>query len=518
MVKKKTVYQKHKWKLVVVIFIFSLLIRLWNFNGMGRTWDEASYVEVAYKYVQLVQNNNFSDPFWYIQSDHPPLARYLFAAVSKFDIEKFDKFGNPIYFYNFTFARLVSTILSCISAIFIFLIGSKFFSRFIGIISAVIFSLIPFFLGFSHTGTLEALIMFTYTGSLYFFLKFLSDKRKISLILTGIFLGLGLLTKFTNIFILVTFIAVYLVWYIYNKKKAKASQIIYHLLLIIFVALITSFVLWPMAWLHLPDIWKVQNAMRFSSNLSIPEDFFGKLMLVPVPYYPIMFLITTPLTLLTLSLIGVLGIDKKRTWIGLSILIWFLIPFFQTFYHFRQHGVRYIIEIYAPFTLLCGIGFDYFVSRYTKKILIKTILFIPIVIYLFIILLKITPYYLDYFNEVVGGNNYVYKHKLFQMGWWGQGIGEATFYISNHERNTVTVAVDGQQPMGTMPRLKNIKIVDLNSNRNADYIIVPYFNIVRLGFKEEELFGKYKVVYVVHIDRAELVKVYKKLSYTKNWF
>ena len=98
------------------------------------------------------------------------------------------------------------------------------------------------------------------------------------------------------------------------------------------------------------------------------------------------------------------------------------------------------------------------------------------------------------------------------MGWWGQGIGEATFYISRHENRSVTVAVDGGQPAGVMPKLWNIKTVYYDKRKTFDYVLVPYFNVVRLWFPESELYGKYEVVYTVLVDKAKLVKVYKRLK------
>lgn len=493
-----------------LLFAVALSIRLVNFNAMGRTWDEPAYVETAYKYIQLLKQNNFSDPFWYEQSDHPPLARYLFAAVSSFDIKNFDVKGQPVYYYNYTFARLISTILSCISVIFVFLIGYIFFNKFIGIISALVFSLIPFFIGFAHTATLEALIMFTYTGSLFFFLMYLEKRSRIFLALTGFFTGLAMLTKLTNIYVFVTIIIVYLFFNFSSFRDFKIKKVLIDTGIIGVICFLTTFVLWPMGWFHLKDVWAVQETMRFSANTSIPEVFFGRLLLVPVIYYPIMFLITTPLMLILLGIIGMLKVDKSRNWVGIAIIFWFIIPFSQTFYHMRQHGVRYIIEIYAPFALLCGLGFEYFVTRFTNTTILKSLMFLPILGYLLLIFVRISPYYLDYFNEVVGGNNYVYSKRLFQMGWWGQGIYEAATYISSHSSRHVTVALNGSQPMLVMPFYNNLTVVDYKKYHNADYVIVPYFDIVRLGFDERNLSADYRVVYIVHVDKAGLVKVYKR--------
>jgi hypothetical protein len=87
----------------------------------------------------------------------------------------------------------------------------------------------------------------------------------------------------------------------------------------------------------------------------------------------------------------------------------------------------------------------------------------------FFILLQISPYYLDYYNELVSGTNGVYKHKLFFLGEWGQGLRNPGMY----------------------------------------YVIVNTFNVLRLGFDESILQKDYIIVYEEKADKAVLARVYK---------
>lgn len=54
----------------------------------------------------------------------------------------------------------------------------------------------------------------------------------------------------------------------------------------------------------------------------------------------------------------------------------------------------------------------------------------------------------------------------------------------------VTVAVDGKQPAAVMPLLANIQPVYYKTGTSADYVLVPYFNVFRLWFPENELQGR----------------------------
>ena len=501
-----------KYQSCLLIFLIAIGVRLATLNQMGKTWDEPPYVETGFRYVELAVKGDFNNPFWYLQSDHPPLARYVYGLASVLDIKSIS--SDKVEFnYNYTYPRIASALLGSLSAIFVVLIGFRYFSPYVGFSSGIIFVLIPFFVGLSQTATLESFIMFFFTGSVYFYLRSVTTNKYKYVILTGIFCGLAMLVKQSNILIYPLLAVLFGLQFLYQKKRWQGlSNKLAKLIIIGSTSIATFFILWPMPFFHYTEIIAVQKTMWVDAvKLPPPEVFFGRLMLVPLPYYFLMFLVTTPILLLALSFIGALKIDRKRTFIPIAILIWFLFPFIQSFYAFKQHGVRYIIELYAPFALLSGIGLSYVNSWFGKVRYFKYISLFIVSVYLLLSLVRVSPYYLDYFSEVVGGNNNIYEKRLFQMGWWGQGIGEAIFYIDKLEKNTVSVAVDGGQPEIVVPKLKGIKLVYYSKDADADYVLVPYFNVVRLWFPEHELKGKYKEVHSVMINKAKLVKIYKRI-------
>jgi hypothetical protein len=53
-------------------------------------------------------------------------------------------------------------------------------------------------------------------------------------------------------------------------------------------------------------------------------------------------------------------------------------------------------------------------------------------VYLGVTCARIAPYYLDYYGEVVGGAGRVQRARLFEVAWWGEGIGEAVAYVNAH--------------------------------------------------------------------------------------
>ena len=507
---------------VIIIFLFSFSLRLWNLNQMGRTWDESAYVEVGYKFIKLIEKGDFKNKFFYEWADEPPLARYIYGIASVFDEKEINNKGEVIFDYDYTYPRVASAIISSLSVVLVVLIGIEFISISVGIIAGIILSLLPLFVGYSQLTTLESILFFTFTASVYSFLRFLRSSTYLNALATGVFVGLAVLSKFTNALLIPIFISIFVIWRLYSIKIEK--KILQKTLLILLTSIITFFGFWPMFMLDFNRV-VVSNYILRSSLGRYPsvEIFFGRLMHVPVLYYFVFFLITTPFLILIFFLLGskyisdygtnfkmLKTIEKKRNlkWIFYSLILWFCIVFIQSFYNFRQHGVRYILEIYAPFALISAIGFDYLVSKISKKILLKFVFFIPVIIYMFVVLIRITPYYLDYFNILVGGTKNVYEKRLFQLGWWGQGIREAGLYLENNapSGSRIGLAVD---PVESMPKSKKLMLSNYSDSKVYDYVVVGYYRITRLGLDDSIIKNNYNLIYSVKADGASLVWVYK---------
>jgi len=501
----------NKWFIVVLIFLFSVTLRLWNLNEMGRTWDEPEYVEQGYKLVELIKNKDFNNSFFYTTYDHPPLVKYLYGLAAHLDVSSFLPNGQPIFRYDLTSARLLSVFISSLSVLIVTLLGWQFISRFVGVASGIILAMLPFFLGFSQLVSTESMTMFFFTASVYSFMVLLKKYSVKRVLLTGILTGLALQTKQSNSLLFPLFGLMYIVWYLSMKKKKQIRLIntwSMSILSILIISIAVFVLLWPMPYFHFHEFYSIHQKL-WEVKLSQPEVFFGRLMLTPEIYYPVMFLITTPVLILTLFLIGLKGIDNKKGWILYALIFWFAFPFIQSFYPWRQHGVRYIIQIYAPLSLISAIGLDFIASKFTKKDVVKFIYFLPVVIYLFVILLKITPYYLDYFNIVVGGTKGAYDKKMFQLGWWGQGMRKAGFYVIQNapKGSHIGLAVS---PIHSIPPMPGLHMGKYSANKNYDFVIVNYYNILREGFDDSEIKRKYSPVYYVNADGGILGTVYKQ--------
>lgn len=502
---------KHKIILLsLVIFFLAFSLRVWNLNKAGQMWDEKSeLVDYSWPHIRDAKNLNFGSDFWWKGTpDHPPLVRYLRGIASLPDIKGWDNKGNPIYNYDLTYDRMLSVFLTSFAAVLVFLTGARYISTYSGFAAGMIFSMLPIPLGHSQIAMLEPLGLFFFTASMFTFFLFLEKPSKKRMIVSGVALGFALLSRETHLMLVPM---MFIILFIKNNKTIKKDpkSILYKTFGIFGIAFLTFFLFWPMPFFHLTWEYNYFVNLRLKVTTSIPEVFFGKLMLVPIPYYFVYAIITTPFIIILLSLIGLKKIDRSRNWIWYSFVLWLTFPFILSFYPKREQGIRYIIQICAPLALIAGQGFETIVSRFIKRINYKLLLLISLFLYQFIILLRITPYYIDYFNILVGGAKNVYEKRLFHLAWWGEGIKEAFTYLDKNAPKGATVGI-ATTPSHILPPLPERKLIPYKDSEIYDYVVVNFYNVVRIGFDDSKVKRDYKVVYSVMADGAYLVEVYKK--------
>ena len=159
--------------------------------------------------------------------------------------------------------------------------------------------------------------------------------------------------------------------------------------------------------------------------------------------------------------------------------------------------------------LLAAIGLEYLITRFTKSRIVTYSFIAPLFVYLFIILHTITPYYLNYFNELVGGTKNVYEKKLFFLGWFGEGLRGPGMYIANDAQKKATVGM-ALNPEQTLYKSNNLIYETYNPKKRYDYVVVNYFNVIRIGFDERVLDKDYELVYTERADGADIARVYKR--------
>lgn len=507
--RKKSTIQQHVYSKLLVVLVIVLgcfVLRLWNLNVAGRAWDESAQVDTGYKFLQLIQKRDFENTFWYSIPDHPPVSKYIYGLGALFDFKGYDTNGQPFYSYDWTYSRLLSVLFSTLTVLLTIVFGWRYYNFFIGTVAGIILSTLPILLGLSQLVTIESILIFFFTASILSFLYTLEKPTLQRVIVTGVVTGLALGVKYTNILLLPLYLLLFLLFTRYHIRSTRYAT----LFLIIPISLLTLFLIWPMPWFHLREVLFYNYQTRFAASVRPPPElFFGRFMEVPIVYFPVYLLITTPLIVLVLLTIGSTMSIKQKQWKYILLLVWFAFPFIQSLYSFRQNGIRYIIEIYTPLTLLAAIGFNTIIQTYGRSIIQRSIIVICLLIFLLYPLLRISPYYLDYFNILVGGTQTVYDYKLFPLGWWGEGQKQAGMYILSHAKKGSYIGLQ-LNPKHTMIPLPYYKTEIYNKDHVYDYVIVNYFSVIRQFFDLKTLNATYEKVYSVKADGVDLVYIYKR--------
>jgi hypothetical protein len=257
--------------------------------------------------------------------------------------------------------------------------------------------------------------------------------RKRYYLLSAIAVGLAIGTKLNT----ATLFFLFPILYVLYKKRETLNYKKTATLAIIFLAasLLTFFLTWPRIWgdtlVNISEVFQ-----QFSYVSTVPEYFLGGLE-HPYYYYFAYFFASTPAVLLLLLIPALHEMYRNRKKNHAAAWIWMLVPIIIfSFAGIKQSGIKNFLLVYPVMSVLCAVGIMALAERLKKyyKYALPVITG-AVMLYLVINIATIHPFYLDYYNELTGGPKNVYENRMFAVGWWGEGIGEATYYLMGNAGN-----------------------------------------------------------------------------------
>ncbi len=195
---KSFLYDREKW-IFFILFIF-LLIKISILKFIPLLNDEA---------YALTISRELSLSYF----DHPPLTMWILHVLSEYT-----SLQNPIFF------RFPFICFGILTSYFLFLIGKLFYSTNVGIISAVLYFLSPFF--FFSGGLLivpDGPLNFFVVSSLYFVSKIIFYKKDgllVEWLFIGVLMALAFLSKYQAYFFGLSLIIYFIFW----KKEILVSK------------------------------------------------------------------------------------------------------------------------------------------------------------------------------------------------------------------------------------------------------------------------------------------------------
>lgn len=262
---EKLKFKKYLFLLIFISFVIRSLIA--SVIELGN--DEVSY----WVYALFPGLSHF---------DHPPMVGYLIRI-----------FTFNMFFHNEFFVRLVSIVFGTINTYLIYLIGKEIKDGFAGFYCALLYTASVYC--FVITGIFilpDTPLLLFWLLAIFFFIKSLPNnkpakKEKMYIMLAGTFVGLGMLSKYTAVFLWFGVI-IYIIFFNRSWLKKKEFYFSIALSIVIFIPVI---------------IWNIQNHFisftfqgeRVIGKSGIRLDYFATELLGqifynnPVNYFIILF-------------------------------------------------------------------------------------------------------------------------------------------------------------------------------------------------------------------------------------
>ena len=519
--------------LIILVLIF-IGLALTSIRGKSGTMDELSH-HIPSGYVFLTKGD------FVFATDSPPLARYLVAAPllamdvklpddrsfwAKDDRSEFArefifdlnrKIAGSMLFY----ARLPMILLGAIGGIFMFFWVRRHYDQVTAVIAAIFYFLSPNILAHARLATTDIAATVLIMCAVFSFWDFISRYDKKSAVITGLFIGLAAMAKYSALLMLPVFSLI--VAGTIFRDAFRTRQFSGKKLLMFCLCLgISVIVLWAGYLFEfkpfLENVLRPEAKAEFLSgrlqgifpggSVKIKEILYT----VPVPlgsyalgvlgvlkhgaegartffmgktlysghplYYIVAFFVKTPIPVIVLFFTGI-GLscrDQGKRSLNLYFVSMITIFMVMASRANLQLGLRYVLPVY-PFIFVVA---AYAAARFSAKGSYFRAICIAIGVWYLIIQALIWPDYLSYFNEAIGGPGNGYKYLKGSNLDWGQDLPALKKYMDINGINEVVLSYSGSSD----PLYHGIK----HKNAVPEELVIPDKRVYAISVNDLDTF------------------------------
>lgn len=473
--------------ILISIFAIAAILLIISSRLDSVTTDEGVHLFAGYTY--LTQRDFRLDP------EHPPLLKELGALpllfqknlnVSLGDLwNKADNFyydswrearalGDYLIASNSEkivfWGRFPFIILTLILGLAGFLWAKKLYGEKAGLFTAFLILFFPNILAHGRLINTDIGLTLFFLIEIYFWGKFLKDPNITNIILSGIFLGLVLASKFTGIIILPILFILIIVKLILQKNFKNWGKFILGL---VAAGIIAFIIIWGTYGFSLQAPPKISRGLSIEINawtpytapstfdpvyqkirpVLIPKYFYKGLAMVGIHaegghssyllgqtsntgwwyYFPVAIFFKTPIPIFILLLLSVFYFRKirvKEIFDEYLLIIPAVVFLAFAMYSKADLGIRHILPIF-PFLFL-------FIAKIINLIDFKkwgwaTVGFVILILWYLSSALTSFPNYIAYFNEFAGGSRGGYKILTDSNLDWGQDVFRIKDYVEKNQ-------------------------------------------------------------------------------------
>ncbi|MBI2589807.1 glycosyltransferase family 39 protein [Candidatus Berkelbacteria bacterium] len=483
------------WRLALILVpLLALALRLWGLNAAGETWDEIAYYDAAKHYSANVVNGIWEADAWNANREHPPVAKWLYGLVS---LRSFQ--ANEV---DFKPGRLLSALMGSATILLTILIGWRLYSPKVGVLAGIILACSPLFIALNRVLGLDTPTTLFFTLTVYCFLEALFRPQQNSrwYAAATLALGLALGTRLSNLLLypLLAMLAIIVLrsdW----KRGRRLPELGWLAPLILFPPLIV-WASWPWLW----EDFRAHLNITFGHWSAVETIFLGVRQLPGASYYLIYYLVTLPALVVILSLYffaRTLLRGRRSDWI---LFVWIVAVFLFSFYALRQGGIRYLLQLFPA----VSIAVASVVGRLMDGLKNQRLAWLLPAIFVSYLALQAgwyQPYQLDYYNEFTGGAGQMAAQKLFQIGWWNEGVEEAVLWLNKNglaDRTVTFAAIPDRSARLLRTDFKRIEPA------NGDYIVINRARQELIAEYPEQ--DRYQPIYTVAVRGAILAEVWER--------
>ncbi len=533
---------------ILALFLLALGPRVLGLR-LFFTVDERPYIERSVKFLLALLYGGWEQTFRGHEPAVMPMWGVSLGIVGKYvlqlgrpqaitDLKEF-VWMLPVQPIDLDFLpafRFFTVLVTSLSVVGVYLLVRRLFGDKIALLSAIIMALDPFYLAHSRFVHMDALGASFMTLSFLSFLVYLWGGRSWPyVVFSGIGAGLACLTRSPSFSIALWVFLAAVVAYLHQGGSNDLSRhydgwgrlrpLIVALALWGGVTVLTFAVLWPAMWVNpLGVLYEVIWSALFR-YASVPRhEHFNYFMGVTGPdpgplFYPAALLLrATPLMLAGFAFCLIFlarKSDSQSKMAAISLLIYVV-----GFVAFMTLGVskvdRYVLSVFPAVDILAALGlYELFRAACSRFKLTATegaeftevknrslrafcVLCGSILILQAGFSLPHYPYYLSYYNPLVGGARQAVK--TLAVG-WGEGLDEAARYLNKQENapHLIAASLYSQQfaPFfaGTTTSMKS-------SWFSGDYAVL-YLSHVQRGMPDPELLGYFLSMKPEHVVRLK---------------
>ena len=493
-------------------------------EGLGVDTDQVGDEISGRSYYQLDSN-----PFeWYLEIDgdgHPPLSDILSAVFNRV------LFGELRLVNDIDAYRVYGVVLaaSLVGLVYYWIAGV--YGGLSGLVAALSLATYPLFWSESHFNTEKDVPETVYwTFMIYCVWRGVTQKNIRWTLLSGVFFGLALGTKFNVLFVglvIVPWLTSYWLGKYWGRRKEfwkENRRILWVSLGAILLGGVIFVGSWPYLWFNFPEgVMRVFGFYRtIGMTTSIDPRFVGKWV---INTYPIQWILyTTYIPVLVLAGLGVVRIlreglkEKTKLMVLMGLMLFVPVARVSVPGVTIYGGIRQIMEYVPALSIMVGLGAGFLTEKLKKRLskpvvgLAMVIIFVPHVRHL----VRIHPNENVYFNSLIGG---LAGAKESDLPAWGNSFGAAyrqgVGYINENAEEGARV-VYAFELIPNVPRIWYRQDLTIHNSRRSGYlrkgeyaITLTYQGTSNRSYYDMYLEGFLTPVYETSVDGVSILKVWR---------